>query len=132
MNFVYALHSKSLKLVKIGKSKNLSSRWKALSTYRFDEDTSFLLYCSDIDAQDRVEKSLHRFYERNIALDVPHADGHTECFNHLIIDDLKSFFKFFESKYPYNYAFIDNIKPFIGFPNLGIHNLIIKEDLADF
>ena len=118
-HFVYALYSPSYKMVKIGKTQNFAKRWKDLGHWHFDEDKSFALYCSSSRTQKRIEDTLHIFFDQHPSFEARriHQDGYTECFDERIIEEIREFFRYFTKHYSHDYSYIENIKPFIGFPN---------------
>ena len=121
-HFVYALYSPSYNMVKIGKTDNFSRRWKDLSHWHFDEDKSFALYCSSNRTQKRIEDTLKIFFDNHPVLEArdTHQDGYTECFDKRITEEIREFFQYFSKRYSYDYSYIENINPFIGFPNVGM------------
>ena len=128
-HFVYGLYSPSYKMIKIGKTHNFENRWKDLAHWHFDENKSFALYCKTARAQKRIEDTLKIFFELHpsIKAQAIHQDGYTECFDERITDDVKDFFQYFSKRYSHEYSYIDNIKPFIDFPNFPFFNKSVDE-----
>lgn len=124
-HFVYALYSPSYEMVKLGKSSTLDTRYKQLSHWKFNADKSFALCCNSKSTQKRIEDTLKVFFKLHPSIKALSTgfDGHKECFDQLIIEDVRLFFQFFALNTS-QCTYVEDIKPFLNLP--------IRDEAIDF